>query len=53
MNHAGDATMTVAIYQLVMEAVVLTVGAHAWVCEIHLISEIHFVFLSLWVVSYS
>jgi hypothetical protein len=37
VNHSRDAAVAVAVYQLVSEAVVLAVGAHAWVGEIHLV----------------
>lgn len=44
MNGSGDASVAVAIHQLVSEAVVLAVGAHARVTVIHLVCEIHFAF---------
>lgn len=50
MNGAGDAAVTVAVYQLVSEAVVLAVGAHTWVCEIHIVFFrllVSFLFVSL------
>lgn len=44
MNHSSDAAVALTIHQLVKEAVVLAVGAHAWVGVIHIFCEIHLSF---------
>jgi hypothetical protein len=47
VNHPGDATVAVAVYQLVSEAVILAVGAHARVGEIHFVFSLLVGFLLL------